>query len=149
MWTGSALSPLLLTAVVQVISRKASTKDILRKLIYADDLQMAVVVDSEADLQERLVEWKEIFGRLNIWVYIYICTHARTHARTHTHGEPCAHKPLKRPYPIGNRCKRIYFHLVSEYCQNTVLVTKCYPCKISYISSLFCSTSVTTYPCYN
>ena len=51
----------MLFAVVEVISRKATTSDSLRKLIYADDL--AVVVDSEADLQERLVEWKEIFGR--------------------------------------------------------------------------------------
>ena len=58
---GSALSPLLFIAVVEVISRKASTRDILRELIYADDL--AVVADSEADLQEQLVEWKEIFGK--------------------------------------------------------------------------------------
>ena len=58
---GSALSSLLLSAVVEMISRKATTSDILRKLIYADDL--AVVADSEADLQERFVEWKEIFGR--------------------------------------------------------------------------------------
>ena len=58
---GSALSPLVFIAVVEVISRKASTRDILCKLIYADDL--AVVVDSDADLQKRLVEWNEIFGR--------------------------------------------------------------------------------------
>ena len=38
-----------------------SASDILRKLIYTDDL--AVVADSEADLQERLIEWKEVFGR--------------------------------------------------------------------------------------
>ena len=57
----SALSPLLFITVVKVISRKASTRHILRKLIYADDL--AVVADSEADLQVRLVEWKRIFGR--------------------------------------------------------------------------------------
>ena len=58
----SALNPLLFIAVVDVISRKPSTRDILRKLTYADDL--AVVADNEADLrQERLVEWKEIFGR--------------------------------------------------------------------------------------
>ena len=56
---GSALSPLLFIAVEEVISRKVSTRDILRKLLYADDL--AVVADSEADLQERLVDWKEIF----------------------------------------------------------------------------------------
>ena len=38
-----------------------STRDIIRKLLYADDL--AIVADSEADLQERLVDWKEIFGK--------------------------------------------------------------------------------------
>ena len=58
---GSALSPLLFIAVVEVVSRKASTRDILRKLLYTDDL--AVVAASEADLQERLVDWKEIFGK--------------------------------------------------------------------------------------
>ena len=52
---GSALSPLLFIGVVDVISRKASTRDILCKLLYTDDL--AVVVDSEADLQERLIDW--------------------------------------------------------------------------------------------
>ena len=52
---GSALSPLLFIGVVEVISRKASTRDILCKLLYTDDL--AVVVDSEADLQERLIDW--------------------------------------------------------------------------------------------
>ena len=58
---GSTLSPLLFIAVVEVISRKASTRDILHKLLYADDL--AVVADSEADLQEQLVDWKEIVGK--------------------------------------------------------------------------------------
>ena len=52
---GSALSPLLIIAGVEVISRKTSMRDILRKLLYADHL--AVVVDSEIDLQERLGEW--------------------------------------------------------------------------------------------
>ena len=51
-----------------MISRKASTRDILHKLMYADDL--AVVADSEADLQEWLVEWKEIFGRHGLRVYL-------------------------------------------------------------------------------
>ena len=60
---GSALSPLLLIAVVEVISRKASTRDILHKLLYADDL--AAVADSEADLQERLVDWKETFANMD------------------------------------------------------------------------------------
>ena len=48
---------------MEVINRNASTRDIPRKLLYADDL--AVVVDSEADLQERLVDWKEIFGNMD------------------------------------------------------------------------------------
>ena len=34
--------------------QKVSTRDILSNLIYADDV---------ADLQERLVKWKEIFGK--------------------------------------------------------------------------------------
>ena len=58
---GSALSPRLFIAVVEVISRKASTRDILCKLLYADDLE--VVANSEPDLQEQLVDWKEIFGK--------------------------------------------------------------------------------------
>ena len=57
---GSALSPLLFIVVVEVISSKASTRDILCKLLYADDLAVA---DTEADLQERLVDWKEIFSK--------------------------------------------------------------------------------------
>ena len=52
---------MLFIAVVEVISRKTSTGDIFCKLIDADDL--AVVANSEADLQEQWVEWKEIFGR--------------------------------------------------------------------------------------
>ena len=46
---------------MDVFSSKVSLRDILYKLIHADDL--AVVADSEADLQERLVEWKGIFGK--------------------------------------------------------------------------------------
>ena len=57
---GSALSPLLFIAVVEVISRKTIMEDILHNLLCADDL--AVEADSEADLHEWLVEWKEIFG---------------------------------------------------------------------------------------
>ena len=58
---GSALSPLLFTAVMEVVNKKVSTRDILCKLLNSNDL--AVVADSEADLQERLVDWKEIFGK--------------------------------------------------------------------------------------
>ena len=56
---GRALSLLLFIAVLEVISRKTRTRDILLKLIY----EVAVVADSETDLQERFVEWKEICGR--------------------------------------------------------------------------------------
>ena len=55
----TAQSQMLFFAAVDVFNRKATTNDILRKLLYAEDL----VADIEADLQERLVEWKEIFGR--------------------------------------------------------------------------------------
>ena len=53
----NALCPLLFIAVVEVIRRKTSA-DLLRKLLYVDNL--AVEVDMEADRQDRLVEWKEI-----------------------------------------------------------------------------------------
>ena len=45
---GSALSPLLFIAMVELISRKIGSKDILRKLLYAGNL--AVVADGETDL---------------------------------------------------------------------------------------------------
>ena len=65
---GSTLSPLLFIAVAEVMSRKARMRDILHKLIYADDL--AVVADSEADLQYMLVKWKEIFARHGLKVIL-------------------------------------------------------------------------------
>ncbi|KAK2144649.1 hypothetical protein NP493_4157g00014 [Ridgeia piscesae] len=55
---GSALISLLFIAVVQLTSRKICAKDIL---LYAYCL--AVVADGEANLQERLIEWKDIFSR--------------------------------------------------------------------------------------
>ena len=58
---GSALSPLLFIMVMEVISRKVSTKNVLRKLLYADDL--AVAKESKQELQEALVEWKNLFER--------------------------------------------------------------------------------------
>ena len=58
---GSALSPLLFIAVMEDISRKTCTIDILHKLLYADAL--AAVADSEADFQDLLVQWKKMFGR--------------------------------------------------------------------------------------
>ena len=55
----SALSPLLFIMVMEIISRKISTKDILRKMMYADDL--AIIAESKQDLQEVLEEWKGLF----------------------------------------------------------------------------------------
>ena len=56
---GSSLSPLLFIMVMDLISNKASTRDVLRKFLYADDL--AVVMESKQELQEVLTEWKELF----------------------------------------------------------------------------------------
>ena len=58
---GSALSPLLFIMVMEIISRKISTKDILRKMMYADDL--AITAESKQDLQEVLEEWKGVFEK--------------------------------------------------------------------------------------
>ena len=58
---GSALSPLLFIMVMEIISRKISTKDILRKMMYADDL--AIIAESKQDLQEVLEELKGVFEK--------------------------------------------------------------------------------------
>ena len=55
---GSARSPLLFVAVVEVISRKTITKNILHKLC-SQSTCMTVVADSETDSQEQLVEYVE------------------------------------------------------------------------------------------
>ena len=56
---GSALSPLLFIMVMEIISRKISTMDILRKMMHADDL--AIIAESKQDLPEVLEEWKGVF----------------------------------------------------------------------------------------
>ena len=61
---GSALSPLLFIMVMEIISRKISTKDILRKMMYADDL--AIIAESKQELQKVLEEWKGVFDGLRI-----------------------------------------------------------------------------------
>ena len=57
---GSALSPLLFIMVMELISR-ISSKDVLRKVMYADDL--AMIAESKQELQEVLVEWKRVFKK--------------------------------------------------------------------------------------
>ena len=63
---GSALSLLLFTAVVKLISRKICTKVILQKLSHEGGL--AVVEDGEANLQEQRIEWTDIFSRHGVRV---------------------------------------------------------------------------------
>ena len=58
---GSDLNPLLFIMVMALISRKISTKDVLRKVMYADDL--AMIADSKQELQEVLEEWKRVFKK--------------------------------------------------------------------------------------
>ena len=58
---GSALSPLPFIMVMEIISRKISTKDVLRKIMYADDL--AIIAESKQDIQEVLEEWKGVFEK--------------------------------------------------------------------------------------
>ena len=47
--------------VMEIISRKISSKDILRKMMYADDL--AIIAESKQELQEVLEEWKGVFEK--------------------------------------------------------------------------------------
>ena len=58
---GSALSPLLFIMVMEIINRKISTKDVLRKMMNANDL--AIIAESKQDLQEMLEEWKGGFEK--------------------------------------------------------------------------------------
>ena len=58
---GCALNPLLFIMVMEIMSRKISTKDILRKMMYADDL--AIIAESKQNLQEVLEERKEVFKK--------------------------------------------------------------------------------------
>ena len=58
---GSALSPLLFIMVMKLISRKINTKNVLRKLMYVDDL--AIIAESKQELQEVLEEWNGVFKK--------------------------------------------------------------------------------------
>ena len=61
---GSALSPLLFIMVMEIISRKISTKDILRKMMYADDL--AIRAERKQNLHEVLEERKRVFEKYGL-----------------------------------------------------------------------------------
>ena len=58
---GSALSPLLFILVMELISRKISTTDALRKIMYADDL--VIVAEHREELQGALEEWNDMFKK--------------------------------------------------------------------------------------
>ena len=61
---GSVLSPLLLIAVHPVldpISRKTVTKDVMKKLLYADDLSL--VANDKQELHESFEEWNGLSTR--------------------------------------------------------------------------------------
>ena len=58
---GSALSPLLFILVMELISRKISTTDALKKIMYADDL--VIVAEHREELQGALEEWNDMFKK--------------------------------------------------------------------------------------
>ena len=58
---GSALSTLLFIIVMELISRKISTTDALRKIMYADDL--VIVAEHRKELQDALEEWNDMFKK--------------------------------------------------------------------------------------
>ena len=56
---GCVLSPKLFIAVRELVSRKTVMKDVIRKLLRADDL--ALVANGKCYLQETLEEWNWLF----------------------------------------------------------------------------------------
>ena len=46
---------------MELISRKISTKDVLRKMMYADDL--AIIAEIKQELHEVMEEWKGVFEK--------------------------------------------------------------------------------------
>ena len=58
---GSALSRLLFILVMELISRKISTTDALKKIMYADDL--VIVAEHLEEWQGTLEEWNDMFRK--------------------------------------------------------------------------------------
>ena len=54
---GSALSPLLSILVMELISRKISTTDALKKSVYTEDI--VIVAEHREELQVALEEWND------------------------------------------------------------------------------------------
>ena len=57
----SVVSPLLFIAVLDLTSRKTVAKDVIKKLLCADDL--ALVANGKQELQETMEEWNCLFTR--------------------------------------------------------------------------------------
>ena len=55
------LSPLLFIAVLDLISRNTVIEDVMKKLLYADDLTL--VANGKQELHETLEEWNGLFAR--------------------------------------------------------------------------------------
>ena len=58
---GSALSPLLFILLMELISRKISTTDALRKIMYADDL--VIIAEHREEWQGTLEEWNDMYKK--------------------------------------------------------------------------------------
>ena len=67
---GSALSPLLFILLMELISRKISKTDALRKIIYSDDL--VIVSEHREELQGALEEWNDMFKKHGLKINIDI-----------------------------------------------------------------------------
>ena len=65
---GSVLSPLLFIAVLDIISTKTVLKDAMKKLFYADDLDL--VSNGKQELQETLEEWNGLFTRCGLKINV-------------------------------------------------------------------------------
>ena len=65
---GSVLSPLLFTAVLDLISRETVMTDAMKKLLYADYL--ALVANFKQELHESLEGWNGLFTRQGLRVNI-------------------------------------------------------------------------------
>ena len=55
------LSPLLFIEVLDLINRKMVMKDVMKKLLYADNL--ALVPNGKQELQETMEEWNGLFTK--------------------------------------------------------------------------------------
>ena len=65
---GSALSPFLFLVVIDTLTRELRNNEGLWELLFADDL--VIIADTEEQLQERFLEWKETLEKKGLKVNI-------------------------------------------------------------------------------